>query len=133
VTLLANLPVFLLYYSSSLAMIVASMWIYMRITPYNEIQLIREGNTAAALSFAGTLLGMCIAMASVIIYSTSWMDKVVWCGVALAMQLVMWEIVNWIFGNLQRSIAVDRCMADAVMLAATSVGAGILQAACFSP
>lgn len=131
-TLLATLPLFLLYYSSSLAMIVISMWIYMRITPYNEIELIRQGNTAAALSFAGTLLGMCIAMASVIIYSTGWMDKLVWCGVALAMQLLMWEMVNWIFGNLQRGIAVDRCMADAIMLSATSVGAGILQAACFS-
>lgn len=132
-TLLSNLPVFLLYYGSSLAMISISMWIYMRITPYNEIELIRQGNTAAALSFAGTLVGMCIAMASVIIYSTGWMDKVLWCTVALVMQLVMWEVVNWIFGNLQRGIAVDRCMADAVMLSATSVGAGILQAACFTP
>jgi putative membrane protein len=131
--LLANLPVFLLYYGSSLAMISISMWIYMRITPYNEIQLIREGNTAAALSFGGTLVGMSIAMASVIIYSTGWMDKVVWCTVALVMQLLMWEVVNWIFGNLHRGIAVDRCMADAVMLSATSVGAGILQAACFTP
>jgi len=132
-TLLANLPLFLLYYGSSLAMIVVSLCIYVRITPYNEIQLIRDGNTAAALSFAGTVLGMCIAMASVIIYSTSWPDKLVWCGVALVTQLLMWEMVNWIFGNLQRGIAVDRCMADAVMLSATSVGAGILQAACFTP
>jgi putative membrane protein len=132
-TLLANLPLFLLYYGSSLLLITFSMWIYLRITPYNEIQLIRDGNTAAALSLTGTLLGMSIAMASVIIYSTSWTDKVVWCGVALVMQLLMWELVNWVFGNLQRGIAVDRCMADAVVLAGTSVAAGVLQAACFTP
>ncbi len=130
--LLATLPNFLLYFGSSLAMIVASLYVYIRITPYDEIQLIREGNTAAALSFAGTLLGMTVAMASVIIYSTGWLDKVIWCVVALGMQLLMWEIVNWIFGNLQRGIAVDRCMADAIMLAASSLAVGILQAACFT-
>jgi putative membrane protein len=130
--LLATLPNFLLYFGSSLVMIVISLYIYIRITPYDEIQLIREGNTAAALSFAGTLLGMTVAMASVIIYSTGWLDKVIWCAVALGMQLLMWEIMNWVFGNLQRSIAVDRCMADAIMLGTSSLAVGILQAACFT-
>lgn len=130
--LLATLPNFLLYFGSSLAMIVASLYVYVKITPYDEIRLIREGNTAAALSFAGTVLGMTVSMASVIIYSTGWLDKVIWCVVALGMQLLMWEIMNWVFGNLQRGIAVDRCMADAIMLASASLGVGILQAACFT-
>lgn len=127
-----NFAAFALYMSSSVFMLTAAIYIYTKITPYNEIKLIREGNTAAAVAFAGTILGMVMAMSSVIFHSTSWLDKVAWCSISLAVQLVVWGVVNLIFKNLQTSIDQDRCMADAVMLATFSLAAGILQAACVS-
>ena len=123
---------FLLYMASSIFMLTSAIYIYTKITPYNEIKLIREGNTAAAVAFAGTILGMVVAMSSVIVHSTGWLDKIAWCSISLVVQLLVWGAVNLIFKNLQTSIDQDRCMADAVMLATFSLAAGILQAACVS-
>ena len=128
----ATFGAFLQYMASSIFMLVSAIYIYTKITPYNEIKLIREGNTAAAVAFAGTILGMVVAMSSVIVHSTGWLDKIAWCGISLIVQLLVWGVVNLIFKNLQTSIDQDRCMADAVMLATFSLAAGILQAACVS-
>lgn len=130
--ILSTLPSFVQYMLSSAGMLVMAIYIYTKITPYNEIKLIREGNVAASVAFAGTILGMVCAMSSVILYSTSWLDKLAWCTIALMVQLCVWALVNVIFKNLQISIDQDRCMASAVMLATFSLAAGILQAACVS-
>jgi putative membrane protein len=44
---------FLAYFAASLAMLAAFVAIYVRVTPYREISLIREGNIAAAASLSG--------------------------------------------------------------------------------
>ncbi|MGZ5223125.1 MAG: DUF350 domain-containing protein, partial [Burkholderiales bacterium] len=54
---LAGLPAFALYMVSSLALLVLFIVIYIRITPYREFALIREGNAAAAASLSGTIIG----------------------------------------------------------------------------
>lgn len=125
-----TLPNFLMYFLSSSIMLAAALYVYKLVTPYDEIKLIRDGNTAAAISYAGTAIGMVIAMSSVIIHSSDWLDKVVWCTISLAIQLGMWALLNFVFGNLQKKIAANECMANATMLAGGSVAIGILQAAC---
>ena len=114
----------------SAVVLVLALVIYKIITPYDEIKLIRDGNVAAAISYVGTALGMVVAMSSVIIHSTSWMDKVVWCAIALVVQLLVWAAINFLLGHLQRSIAEERCNAAAVMLGGGSLAIGVLQAAC---
>jgi hypothetical protein len=49
---------FLLYFAMSLALLAAFLAIYVRITPYREFALIREGNVAASLSLSGAMLGL---------------------------------------------------------------------------
>lgn len=41
-------------------MVIIFLFIYSKITPHNEWQLIKNNNTAAALAFSGTLLGYVI-------------------------------------------------------------------------
>lgn len=128
--MLYTFPNFAAYFLSSIAMLSVALWIYKLVTPYDEIGLIRAGNTAAAISYIGTVIGMVIAMASVIVNSTGWMDKVVWCVIGLAVQLGMWVVINRILGDLQRKIVDDACMSAAVALCGSSIAIGILQAAC---
>jgi len=128
--MLFTLPMFGMYFGSSLLMLIAALFVYIKITPYNELTLIRAGNTSASVSLSGTILGMVIPMASVIAHSVGFLDMLMWCAISLVVQLLMWELVNWIFGNLQKKISVDNCTASAIMLAVTSVAVGILQAAC---
>ena len=48
---LAGFPVLLLHFAVTLAMLAAGIAIYQLVTPYHELRLIRDGNTAAAVSF----------------------------------------------------------------------------------
>jgi putative membrane protein len=131
-TILSTFPSFLAYFTSSFVMLATALYIYKLITPYDEIALIRAGNVAAAVGYAGTVLGMTITMSSVVVNSTGWLDKIVWCAIGLAFQLGMWAVMNRVLGNLHQRIAADGCMASAVMMFATSVGVGILQYACLT-
>jgi putative membrane protein len=49
---------FLIYLVLSLALLAAFSWLYDKVTPYNELELIREGNTAASIAYSGAVIGM---------------------------------------------------------------------------
>ena len=57
---IAGLPSFGLYLLASFVLLAVFLAIYVAITPYKEITLIREGNTAAAASVSGAMLGFVI-------------------------------------------------------------------------
>ncbi len=53
---LAGFPILMLHSAVTIAMLVAGVLIYMWITPWDEIKLIRDGNTAAAVSMGGAVI-----------------------------------------------------------------------------
>lgn len=54
--ILDSLLAFSAYFFIGVAMVIIFLFIYSKITPHNEWQLIKNNNTAAALAFSGTLL-----------------------------------------------------------------------------
>ena len=48
--------------------------VYLRITPAEELRLIKNGNLACALSFGGALVGFCVALAASISQSVNFPD-----------------------------------------------------------
>jgi len=54
---LVTLPAFLIWFPTSTVLLALFGAIYLSITPWAELALIRAGNTAAAASFSGALLG----------------------------------------------------------------------------
>ena len=48
---------FLIYLVLAFALLTVFAWIYDKVTPYNELVLIRGGNTAAAIAYSGAILG----------------------------------------------------------------------------
>ena len=57
---------FLVYLGVSLAYLALFVALYIRVTPYREMQLIREGNMAASFSLSGAILGFIVPLASAI-------------------------------------------------------------------
>ncbi|MGG5818292.1 DUF350 domain-containing protein [Falsiroseomonas sp. HW251] len=131
-TSLATLPGFLAYFVAGIAMLVASMWIFMRITPHDELSLIRAGNTAAAVTFGGAMLGFCLPIASALSHSINIVDAVVWGVVALAVQLACFFAMGKLLGGNQREALEEGHMAGATLRAAVAVSVGLLNAACLS-
>ena len=49
---LAGLPAFLVYFCTAIVAVVAYLFVYTRVTPHDEFQLIRENDPAAAIALA---------------------------------------------------------------------------------
>ena len=66
------------YFFIGVAMVIIFLFIYSKITPHNEWQLIKNNNTAASLAFSGTLLGYVIPLSSAAINAVSIPDYFAW-------------------------------------------------------
>jgi len=128
---IAGLPSFGLYLLASLALLAIFLAIYVSLTPYKEITLIREGNTAAAASVTGAMLGFAIPLANAIIHSANLADMVMWGVIALIVQLIVYAIVARVIPGIANGITRGN-VAEGVFLGAVSVTTGILNAACIT-
>ena len=54
---ISSLPAFAGYFATAVGLLAVFLVLYVFVTPYNELALIREGNVAAAISLAGALVG----------------------------------------------------------------------------
>ena len=128
---LEGLDEFLTYFGLAIAFVAMFLVLYVRITPYHELKLIREGNTAAAASLAGALLGFTLPLASSIIHSVHPWDMMIWSVIALVVQLLVFVLVRFTLVNVTRRIPQGE-VASGVLLGAVSVCAGVLNAACMT-
>ena len=122
---------FLAYFIAALGLTVLFLIVYMRITPYNEFDLIDKGNTAAACSLSGALFGFIIPLASAIIHSVNFFDMLLWGAVALGIQVLVYLLVRQLFKDLPSAIE-EGIVSKGLFLGALSMAAGILNAACMS-
>jgi putative membrane protein len=128
---LAGLGPFLIYFAGTLVAEAFFLAIYMAVTPHHEMRLIRAGNTAAALSLAGAVLGFTFPLASAVAHAVSYVDFAVWAGVALVVQIVVFLVADRSLGGLSRRVDTGDTAAGAT-LATASLAIGLLNAACMT-
>lgn len=126
---LAGLPAFLVYFCTALLVVVAYLFVYMRVTPHNEFQLIRDNDPAAAIALGLSLLGFVLPVVSAIAHSANVVDCLIWSLIALIVQIIVFFIVKIPVPNLSARIAAGE-MAAAIWLGLSSLAAGALNAAC---
>jgi putative membrane protein len=119
---------FLIYFIAALALTAVYLVIYIRVTPYREIQLIRAGNVAAAASLSGALVGFVIPLASAISQSVAFVDMLLWGLVALVVQLLVFVVARKLMPKLAQDIPHGNT-AQGVFLGALHLAVGILNAA----
>jgi putative membrane protein len=119
------------YFIAALGFVVAFCTLYCGMTPYNELRLIKAGNTSAAISFGGALLGFVLPLQSAITHSVSFIDMVIWAAIALCIQLALFGSARLILKNLVQDIE-NNHTAAATLLASCSLAIGILNAACMT-
>ncbi len=128
---LQGLDEFLVYFGLCIGFVVLFLAIYLHITPYREIALIREGNSAAAASLSGTLIGFVLPLASAVEHSVNPYDLAIWATIALVVQLLVYLATRVVLPGIGRDIPAGK-VASGVFLGAVSVSAGILNAASMS-
>ena len=122
---------FLVYLALSLVFLAIFVAIYVRITPYRELALIRTGNMAASFSLSGSLLGFIVPLSATVRYSVNLVDMAVWAAIALVVQLCAFVAVKLMIPTLAQDIEAGRS-AQGFFLGAFSLGVGLINAACMS-
>ena len=118
----------LVYFGIAIVAVVVFVAVYVTVTPHPEFRLIRQGNTAAAISLGGAILGYTIPLAKAVSQSTSIGEMLLWSGVALVAQLAAYGITRLILPQLSAHVDEGRT-ASGVFLAAIAIAIGMLNAA----
>src|SRR5262245_24094926 len=128
---LSTFPAFLAYFVGALALTAAFLWVYMKVTPWDELRLIGAGNPAAAISLGGAVIGFVMPLASVIAHSAGWLDMIVWGVIALLVQVLVYVVARIVVPGLALGIETGK-IPLATALATGSLAVGLLNAACIT-
>ena len=125
----SGFPVMVMHLVVTLLLLAAGATAYALMTPWKEIALIREGNPAAALAFAGVLLGLAIPLAISLSVSTSVRDIAIWGVATLVLQLLAFRVVDLLLTGLPQRIKEGQIAAAVVLVGAKLATAVVLSAA----
>ncbi len=124
---------FLIAFSLGVEFWVAGLVIVSLITPHKELDLLRAGNLPCALALGGKAIGMVLPIAAVARSAAGPLDQIIWCVVAVAVQLLVHLVLTTLLeGRLREEIEADEVGGAAVFIAFMQVGAGILNNAVMS-
>lgn len=130
-SLWSGLPALLSQFAAAAAVYAAGLAVYVRLTPFHELNLVRAGNVAAAITLAGAIVGLAIPIGATLVRSLSVADILVWGAVSALLQAVAFGIASFALRGLPA--AVERGdVAAAIIAAASQIGVGILNAGAMS-
>lgn len=124
----AGLVAFLSYFGAALGLLAVFCAIYCKVTPYDELKLVREGKVAPAISFGGAFIGFVLPLYSAISHSVGFFDMLIWAVIAMMVQILVFSVVRLFFKDLVKQIEENQ-VAAATLLAFFAVAIGILNAA----
>ncbi len=123
------LPAFAGFFATACVLLAAFLGLYVLVTPYNELALIREGNSAAAVSFGGALIGFALPLAVSVAVSHNLYAMLGWGVVAGIVQLLAYIAARIALPQLNECIPQGK-LASGIFLATLALGVGILNAGC---
>lgn len=126
---IGNLPAFASYFMTSVLLLAIFLGLYVWVTPYSELALIRAGNEAAAVSLGGALIGFALPIGVSVAVSHDLYVMLGWSVIACAVQLLTFTAARLLLPGINRNIPQGR-LASGIFLASLSIGVGILNAAC---
>ncbi len=128
VIFLANLTEFFLFFVVASVLALFFVFVYTRVTRHNELALIKENSTAAAVAFSGSLIGFALPLASTMINSVNVIELVLWGVIALIVQVLVYLLIRLPMPRISERIEADE-LAAGIWLGTCSIVAGILNAA----
>ncbi|WP_291061100.1 DUF350 domain-containing protein [Hyphomonas sp.] len=129
----AAFPRFLMSTGAAGLMLLAAATIYVLLTPWKELALVRAGNTSAGIALSGAIVGLAIPIASTLASSMTLAGLFIWGAIALLMQLITYRVVDLILRDIPGRIAHDEIGAATLLAAAKLAAAMILAAGLWDP
>ncbi|HEX4097217.1 MAG TPA: DUF350 domain-containing protein [Caulobacteraceae bacterium] len=125
----AGFPATLAHAAVCLILLGLGAVIHALMSPHKEIAEIRDGNAAAAISFGGVMIGLAIPLAFSLAASTSIEELGLWGVAIVAVQLLLFRIVDFVLKGLPQRVQEGETPAAVVLVSAKLACALVLAAA----
>jgi putative membrane protein len=122
---------YLLHLATAVALVMAFFVIYTRMTPYDEVTLIRQGNQAAALSLGGTLIGFALPICSSLLHTPTYYQFLGWAAGAMLVQVLVFQVTTRLLSMSKDQIEANNT-AFGGLLGAISISIGLVNAGAIS-
>ena len=122
-------PLTLLHILVTVLILLVGAAAYVLLTPHKEITLIRDGNTAAAVSLGGVLLGLAIPLSVSLNASTNLIELGLWGVATVLVQLLVFRLVDILLRGLPQRIQEGEMSAATLLVGAKLATAVIVAAA----
>jgi putative membrane protein len=126
-SLASGLPVLVMQFIAAAGVYGAGIAVYLRLTPYHELDLVRGGNVAAAITLGGALIGLAIPIGMTLAHSLNVADILIWGSVSAALQAIAFGAANLALRGLARSVERGD-VAAAIVAASVQIAVGIINA-----
>ncbi len=127
----AGFPILMLHSSVTIGLLVLGVLVYVWMTPWDEMALIRGGNTAAAVSLSGAIIGLAIPLSFAMAASVSVYEILIWGPVTLLLQIIAYRIADRVLQDLPKRIEAGE-MGAAILLVSIKLAAAAVNAAAVS-
>jgi len=127
-SILSGAPVLVLHLVTALAMLALGVSVYMWVTPYADIELVRSGIVAGAVDLGGAMLGLAIPLAACLAGSVNTLDILLWGCVTLVIQIAAFRGVDLVLRGLGKRIEAGEVSA-AIFLVFVKLSVAVILAA----
>lgn len=130
-SVLSGLPVLLLHLTLATGLLLAGLGVYLKFVHCRELELLRDGNLAAAIVFGGQMLALAIPLSAMLASSVNVPDIILWGLITLVLQFVAIFCLRRLLPGLPDCVLHGR-VAPAVVYACGQLVTGLLTAAALS-
>ena len=127
-SLTSGFPILLLHFAVTLAILIAGVAVYLWVTPFHEIALIRAGNKAAAVTLSGAIVGLAVPLSFCLAGSVNVFDLLVWGAVIVALQVVAYRVIDLLLRDIGDRIENDE-IGPAILLVGVKLAVAAITSA----
>jgi putative membrane protein len=127
-SVLVGLPVLLVHLALTTGLLLAGLGLYLRFAHCRELELLREGNMAAAIAFGGQMLALTIPLCAMMANSVNVPDILLWGCITVILQFVAIFCMRRVVPDIRQRVMGGEA-APAVLYACGQVVTGLLTAA----
>jgi putative membrane protein len=128
---LQQLYAYAIHLLTGLGVVAAFVAIYLHVTPFRELYLIRNGGVAAALSLGGATLGFALTVASSILHNDTFVMFLFWAGCSAVVQVIAYAVVARLLPHLNDALE-NNNVAMGGLMGVLSLVVGTINAAALS-
>jgi len=116
------------YLLAACALLVVFLFVYTRVTPYREVELIRAGKLAPAISLGGALIGFSLTLASSVQHNDSLVMFIVWALAAMVVQVLAYALLSRAIAGMAEALEADN-VAMGTLMGSVALAVGLVNAA----